>query len=100
MIKKQLDSDIFLYKNNNAPNFLLNLENIEGATIDANVWEISSKSNIKDTDFTLNKQVFYLKSGTYNLDKIINNNNSEEIKYYYETCKLKSLINSYAFDFI
>ena len=100
MIKKQLDSDIFLYKNNNAPNFLLNLENIESAAIDANVWEISSKSNIKDTDFTLNKQVFYLKSGTYRLEKIINNNNLEEIKYYYETCRLRGLVNSYAFNFI
>lgn len=100
MIKTQLDNQIFLYQNNSAPNFLLNLENIENILIDKNIWEISSKSNIIDTDFTLNKKIIYLNTVPCNLAKINNLGNPEEKKHYIGMYNLKNTINSYAFNFV
>lgn len=100
MIKIQLDNKIFLYKNNTAPNFLLNLKYIEDILIDKNIWQISSKSNILDTDFTLNKQVIYLNTTLCNPTTITDSGNEGKKEYYNKIYNIKHTINSYAFNFI
>jgi len=100
MVRVELDNKIFLYKNNNCLNFLLKIQSIENILIDKNVWEVSCKSNILDTDFTLDKKVLYLKSISCDLTKIRDKSNPESKKYYKEIYNLKHDINTYAFDFV
>jgi len=99
MKKIQLDDKIILYKNNSAPEFLNSLENIDNILINKNAWEVSCKSNLLDTDFTLNKNVLYLKSDNFSARSLLAINNSQ-LEYDKEIYNLKNKINTYTFSFV
>lgn len=99
MKKIQLDDKIILYKNSSAPEFLNSLENIDNILINKNVWEVSCKSNLLDTDFTLNKNVLYLKSDNFSARSLLATNNSQ-LEYDKEIYNLKNKINTYTFSFV
>lgn len=58
MNKIQLDNDILLYKNNTMFDFLTILTDLENSDCTENMWQISSKKNINNTNLTDYSEVF------------------------------------------
>lgn len=98
MDKVILDNNIFFYNGSSNINFVSHLNEVESLPIDKNIWEISCKTNILDTDFTLDKKVLYL--GAYKNNIVINKISNSFYEYYRKIINLKYIINNYAFDFI
>ena len=61
MNKVQLDTDIFLYKDNSVFDFFTILKDLEDSDCAENVWEISSKKNINNTNLTDFSEIFTIK---------------------------------------
>ncbi len=99
MNKIQLDDKIFLYKGNLQEDLLSHVSALESFLTYKNVWEISSKNNLNDTDLTINKPVLYLKTRTFNFADLLSVNNPQ-IQYNKELFKLKYKVDRYAFPFI
>ena len=65
MIIQQLDNEIFIYRKPTSEFFTNSLDALADVFIDKNIWEISSKTNILDTDMTINKKCLYLKDSYF-----------------------------------
>lgn len=65
MFIEQLDSEIFIYRKPTNESFMEYINMLENIFIDKNVWEVSSKFNILDTDIVTNKKCTYLKDNYF-----------------------------------
>jgi hypothetical protein len=108
MNKVELDKNILLYKNNTIFNFLTILEDLENLNCAENIWQISSKKNLNNTNLTDSSEIFnihdtrvFLKSQRKITKKspyfdLIDKQSEFNIK----KLKLESALNSFAFEFI
>ena len=60
MNKKQLDNEIYIYLNNEIPDQLIVLSEIENKVCNENVWQISNNKNINNTSLTDDRKILYL----------------------------------------
>jgi hypothetical protein len=108
MNKIQLDTDIFLYKNNEMFDFFTILKDLENLDCAENMWQISSKKNINNTNLTDSSEIFTIedtrvflnsqkkitsKSPYFNLMKA-------QSKFHIKKLKLESALDSFAIQFI
>jgi hypothetical protein len=108
MDKIQLDADILLYKNNTMFDFFTILKDLEDSDCAENIWQISSKKNINNTNLTDSSEIFIIqdtriflqsqrkirsKSSYFNLT-------NKQSEFHIKKLKLESTLNSFAFPFI
>ncbi len=108
MNKIQLDNDILLYKNNTMFDFLTILTDLENSDCTENMWQISSKKNINNTNLTDYSEVFtiqdtrvFLKSQRKIRDtSIYFDLIGKQSKFHIKKLKLESSLNLFGFQFI
>lgn len=108
MNKVQLDSDITLYKNNTMFDFFTIMADLENSDCSENIWQISSKKNINNTNLTDFSEIFTIEDTRVFLKsqrKIRNtsiyfNLIGKQSQLHTKKIKLESLLNSFAFPFI
>lgn len=104
----QLDSDISLYKNNQIFDFAQILENLENSDCAENIWQISSKKNINNTNLTDSSEIFtiedtrvFLKSQRKIRDtSVYFDLIQKQAALHVKKIKLEGFLNSFAFPFI
>lgn len=86
MNKKQLDNEIYIYLNNEIPDQLTVLSEIENKVCNENIWQISNSKNINNTSLTDNRKILYL----YQMNSFLGKDKR----------KLKEFLNEFIFPFI
>ena len=108
MNKIQLDSDIFLYKNNSMFDFFTILTDLENSDCAENIWQISSQKNIDNTNLTDSSEIFTIKDTRIFLKSQIKiqphspyfNLVDKQSSLHIKKLKLEDSLNSFAFPFI